>query len=752
MFFLISLLIFATLCFSCSAEVALIIISKEQGSPDEILQGLSRYLSDFSHSYYSESDACAIDILSRLDVNYRPVIIYDSEKLEDYELNNLKEKRLIEEKSGYLLLSRHYLRRLTTIELIGREFKHGELGIFSMSLCPYGQKALVEAVGFIKKYNLPVDLKLYFIADYKDGYFSSLHGIDEVEENIHQLLIQRYWPDKLYGYFLSINKISRFQALGELGIPYNKIDSLRKEGEALLKENIKTASGLDISASPTFLWQNKYIIAGLDKVMALLADFKEDYYSSKSYAKADKIMLVYFTSPSCGFCRTVEDKILPELGSDFPGLIDVVKFDTSEPGKYNFMLRMEEYYKINKSGVPKIFIADRALVGRFEIEDNIYQIIRENLKRAKDIFPHPSKPIEIEYFYNSANIKSDSSARDIYESFIPDIEVRYRSKAVFKKYDISQKENFERLLSRTKELKGRENFYTPTVILDKDILQKPDDIRKDIDFLIQDRLLSETVGHKDDMLLARIERLSLPAIVSAGLLDGINPCAFTVIIFFISFLTLSGYRKKEMVYVGGSFIFAVFLAYLLIGIGLFAAFYRMSFYRTLADIMRYLIIAVVFLLAFLNIYDFIICRLKGSEGVILKLPRKVKFLIQKVIGKGYRKSSVEASKTPVLKLTCLALGVGFVVSVLESVCTGQVYFPTVAFIAQLPGMVKIKALGYLLLYNVMFTVPLIVIFLLGLWGVTSQQFAGFMKKNLGIIKLTTALLFIAIGVMLIYIY
>jgi len=740
------------LCSSVFAEVSLTIISNEDSIPSDIISGLNRYLGSFSFNYYSDNSEEMRGALDSLDLNYRPIVIYDKEKLEDSELKSLEEKRLIEKRGDYLLFSSYHSRSVTALEVIDRELKPNELGIFCMSLCPYGERAVINIVRFIEKYNLPIKLKLYFIADYEYGYLDSMHGADEIEENIHQLLINKYWPDKLYGYFLLTEKMSRFQALGNLGIPYKKIDSLREEGRKLLIENIKTASELDIHASPTFIWENKYLISGLDKILIILDKFKEDYYKSKGFKAEREIVIDLFSSPSCGFCKVVNDEVIPEIYSDYPGLVKVVKFDTSESGKYKFMLKMEKYYNIDKSGVPKIFIGDKAFVGKFAIENELHKTIQDNLEKERPIFPDPKQLLELEYFYSSSNTKRNKDALDIYENFIPSIEKRYKGKVHFKKYNVIEKNNFNYILSKTKEIKGKQNFYTPTIIFGNKIVQTSEKIYKDLDFLIQDRLVSGILGDKEDVLLSNIEKLSLPAIISAGLLDGINPCAFTVIIFFISFLTMAGYKKREMAYVGAAFICSVFIAYLLIGIGLFAAFYRLSIYRTLADIMRYLLLAIVFILALLNLYDFFVYKFKGSSGIILKLPQRIKFLIQKTIGRGYRRDSLGAENKSIFRLVLLALGVGFIVSVLESVCTGQVYFPTVAFIINLPGLVRIKALGYLVVYNLMFIIPLIVIFLLGLWGLKSDDFSKFLKHNLAKIKLLTAFLFIALGILLIYIY
>ncbi|NQV04037.1 MAG: hypothetical protein HQ532_00915 [Candidatus Omnitrophica bacterium] len=101
-----------------------------------------------------------------------------------------------------------------------------------------------------------------------------------------------------------------------------------------------------------------------------------------------------------------------------------------------------------------------------------------------------------------------------------------------------------------------------------------------------------------------------------------------------------------------------------------------------------------------------------------------------------------------MRIIWIALTAGFMVSVLESFCTGQVYLPTVAFVLRVPGK-RISALLYLILYNLAFITPLIVVFLLGLIGTTSATFARFMEKRIGAIKLATAALFFLLAAFLI---
>ena len=119
----------------------------------------------------------------------------------------------------------------------------------------------------------------------------------------------------------------------------------------------------------------------------------------------------------------------------------------------------------------------------------------------------------------------------------------------------------------------------------------------------------------------------------------------------------------------------------------------------------------------------------------------------------YRKTKeTGAEKTIASRLARLVLSAlitGFLVSILEAVCTGQLYLPTITFILKTTPL-KWKAFMYLVTYNIMFIIPLFIIFLLALFGVTSTQFAQFIKKHMVSIKVLMAGLFISLGIFLIW--
>ena len=109
----------------------------------------------------------------------------------------------------------------------------------------------------------------------------------------------------------------------------------------------------------------------------------------------------------------------------------------------------------------------------------------------------------------------------------------------------------------------------------------------------------------------------------------------------------------------------------------------------------------------------------------------------------------EVEQKPLMVLAVSALVTGFLVSVLEAVCTAQIYLPTIVFILRTTGP-KLKALGYLLLYNLLFVVPLLVIFSFALAGTTSERFQKVLRKHLGAIKILMGMMFLGLGIFLIW--
>ncbi len=341
--------------------------------------------------------------------------------------------------------------------------------------------------------------------------------------------------------------------------------------------------------------------------------------------------------------------------------------------------------------------------------------------------------------------------------FMPPIEEKYRNQIEVKYLDITDIENYKSLLSLKKQHGLTFEISWPVVYFAGRFLVGYEQVNQDLEMLLIEALKEKAVKNTNSPLevdlTAHFKTIKPLAVISAGLIDGINPCAFTVIVFFISFLALQGYRKRELVFIGMAFIFAVFLTYVLIGLGLFGFLYRMKNFWMVTKIFNFSIGIFSVALGGFAVYDFLKFKKTGkTEGLLLQLPAAVKNQIHSVIGMHYRQplnSRSSSKQRPILKLLISAMITGFLVSLLEAVCTGQVYLPTITFVLKTTD-IKLEASIYLILYNLMFITPLLVIFFFALMGVTSQQFSEFLKKNMLAIKILMAVLFFVLGAFLIW--
>ncbi|MBU4313073.1 MAG: hypothetical protein KJ706_10225 [Candidatus Omnitrophica bacterium] len=368
------------------------------------------------------------------------------------------------------------------------------------------------------------------------------------------------------------------------------------------------------------------------------------------------------------------------------------------------------------------------------------------------------RPLRVLVFY-TAGCKA---CMEIERDLLTEIEERYGDSIVIENYDIGKPQNYEQM-TRLEKLYGVEGGFVPEVIVSRQVLMGKEEIALRLDEVIHDAL-EEPIDLKKNqalaleaakyqeptrgIILSRFESFSVYTVLSAGLLDGVNPCAFTTIVFFISFLAFVGYRRREMFFAGLSFTLAVFFTYLLIGLGIFRFLRAMKAFGYVTVFINTLIGALAILLGILSLVDYFrFKKSKDSKSIILKLPQAIKNKIHSVIGSDFRKDK-KSEKRNFWKIIWIALSAGFMVSLLESFCTGQVYLPTIAFVLKMPDK-SISAFLYLIMYNLAFIAPLVAVFFLGLFGVTSNAFSRFMEKRLGLVKLSTAALFFLLAAVLI---
>ncbi len=288
----------------------------------------------------------------------------------------------------------------------------------------------------------------------------------------------------------------------------------------------------------------------------------------------------------------------------------------------------------------------------------------------------------------------------------------------------------------------------PAVFIGRNVFVGEEEIKKNLEESIRNykpedtefllKAVSSTISGKE-RTKRYFETFGPLMVMLAGLIDGINPCAFAVLIFFITFLLTQKRSRREVLITGISFTLGVFLAYLLSGLGLFRAILKLSFVGMISKVIYLVSAILVITLSVFSFIDYIKIK-KGKGGDIsLQLPRFFK--------KGAKKIIKKQPKSSLIAVT--AFLVAFPVSLIEFLCTGQTYLPTIVYIIGIPEL-RVKALLMLVLYNFMFVLPLILIFTGVYFGMSNRELGRLMRENVGKVKLATSILFLILGVFLIY--
>ncbi len=348
-----------------------------------------------------------------------------------------------------------------------------------------------------------------------------------------------------------------------------------------------------------------------------------------------------------------------------------------------------------------------------------------------------------------------SRCAEIKKSIMPAIEKEYKGKVNFDYLDVTDVKNYKFLLGLREEYGSNIELALPVFFVGGSFLNGNSDLKNMLPIYIEgsfpiseDKINSTIVD-----LVEHFKTFKPLVIVGSGLADGINPCAFTVIVFFISYLALQGYRKRELLMIGFGFIGAVFATYTFIGLGVFNFLYRLKAFWFFSKALNIGVGVLSILLGVFTVYDIFKFKMtEDTEGMILQLPSAIKKRIHSIIGLHYRKSTQDSqflAKPPLFRLLLSALITGFLVSLLEAVCTGQLYLPTIAYVLKTTPL-KLQAFLYLIVYNIMFILPLLAIFAMALLGVGSNTFSLLLKKRLPLIKALMALFFFSLGVLLIW--
>ncbi len=181
-------------------------------------------------------------------------------------------------------------------------------------------------------------------------------------------------------------------------------------------------------------------------------------------------------------------------------------------------------------------------------------------------------------------------------------------------------------------------------------------------------------------------------VVGTGIADSINPCILSVLALLLA--TIASIKAyKRMLKLGTIYVLTVYISYLIIGLllmlGAMLLINQMSFLAAeVATVTKIIVAILVGVAGIINIKDF----LWYGKGVSFKLPEKYKNRVIQL-----------AKKATIPAIVSLAA----VVTLVEFPCSGMMYLGLITYFVS-SGVPPVQLLLYLLLYNVIFVLPLVI--------------------------------------------
>ena len=341
-------------------------------------------------------------------------------------------------------------------------------------------------------------------------------------------------------------------------------------------------------------------------------------------------------------------------------------------------------------------------------------------------------PVIIDFFYEPGC----AECQHVKDEVLPQLESRYEGFYKLVWNDVGILSNMLKLVTYQTKLGTRDRNESVSMVVDYSrAFTGLDEIRKGLIPEVEHRIAAHLEpgwtppvpiavggGGTNEPMKQAIESartFALMAVLAGGLIDGINPCAISALVFFMSLLAVAKVRGRGLLVMGVSFCLASFLVYTALGFGLLRVLHTVSVFPLVRKGINVVMLAVLGVLAVLSFRDAWRFKRSGkAQDLTLQLPDALKARIHAVMRTRLKNSSLIAG----------GFVVGAAVTVLESVCTGQVYVPTLVVVIR-SGRASSHEWAYLLLYNVMFMVPLVTVFVFAYFGLRTEALLKWSRGN-----------------------
>jgi cytochrome c biogenesis protein CcdA len=226
------------------------------------------------------------------------------------------------------------------------------------------------------------------------------------------------------------------------------------------------------------------------------------------------------------------------------------------------------------------------------------------------------------------------------------------------------------------------------------------------------------------------ENINIWIVVAAAIVDSVNPCVFGVLIFLIAFMNRVLKSRRKMLIGGLIYTTVVYLTYLILGFGILQITVNIG----VASLVYFVASLIAIMAGLIELKDFFWYGRWFSLQMMPGASSRIKYYTAKI-------EKLE-KKSPALLMGLMAI-LGVFVVLVELPCTGAPYFAILGLLAQ--GAYS-TAVPLLMLYNLIFVLPLIIVILVAYFGATSDRLEAWRQKHKAVMRLAVGLFLIALGI------
>lgn len=267
----------------------------------------------------------------------------------------------------------------------------------------------------------------------------------------------------------------------------------------------------------------------------------------------------------------------------------------------------------------------------------------------------------------------------------------------------------------------RDRYFTD----EKDIIQSMDKVISEVNGT--KTIEMEGKSESNDLDIENFLSYKTIAALGAGMVNGINPCSMSMLLMFMSLLI---FRKSIVLKVGISYCVGKFISYMLLGTVLFR-FLEKLYINNFNTIIKALMLTVLMILIIFNVNDYFAAVNERYNNIKLQLPLAFRKLNHSLIRK-------VSSITNAELLILISFSLGIFISLGEFLCTGQIYLTTIVTVIQMGTAFGSRALIYLLVYNIGFIIPTLVLTFIVYKGKEIFEISETIRERLHIIKIINA--------------